>query len=245
MAKEVKEQPKIKRITVGLILSWICALFFFYMAVLALFSLQILSFIMLILITLFFLPMTKTFLREKLHIELSRTLKVLILIILLVIYGLTLPKQLSTTAPEKKVSEINKTYSLGEKIIAGDFSYVVHSAVQKDSVTLRDNEGKTGALKPTGIFIVLDVTMENIVNSTKVQNSIPIRLIDDMNRIFDFNPDISNSLPTALIPGQMQPSLPKRGEIVFDVPAGNYKAEISSNRFAFFSKEKPKYVSLK
>jgi len=230
MAKDMKEQPKVKRITLGLILSWVFALFFFYMAVI---------------ITLFFLPITKTFLRERLHIELSRTLKITILIILLIIYGLTLPKQETAATQEKNISEINKTHSIGEKIVSGDFSYVIHSAVKKDSVTLMDNQGKTGDAKPAGIFIVLDVTMENIIDSTKIQSSIPIKLVDDKNRIFDFNPAISNMLPTALIPGQMQPGLPKRGEIVFDVPVGNYKAEISSNRFTFFSKEKPKYVNLK
>ncbi|MEK6887305.1 MAG: DUF4352 domain-containing protein [Nanoarchaeota archaeon] len=245
MAKDIKEQPKVRRITLSFILSWIFALFFFYMAVAAVFSLQILSFIILILITLFFLPMTKTFLGKKLNIELSRTLKVVILIVLLIIYGLSLPKPAVTAVPEKKISDINKTYSLGEKIVSGDFSYIIHSSIQKDTVIVRDSEGRTGDLKATGIFIVLDVTMENLVNSTKIQASIPIKLVDDKNRLFDYNPSIMNVHPSALIPGQMQPGLSKRGEIIFDVPAGSYKAEISSNRLAFFSKEKPKYINLK
>lgn len=85
MAKETK------KITLGLILSWIFGVLFGLSGLTFLFSGGIVAGISLILASLVLLPPVNKFVKEKFNFELSRGLKITLVIILFVIYAVNLP----------------------------------------------------------------------------------------------------------------------------------------------------------
>jgi hypothetical protein len=88
MGKEVKE---VKKITLGLILSWIFGVLFGISGLTFLFNGGIIAGGSLILASLILLPPMNKFIKEKFNFELSRGLKVTLVIILFVIYAVSLP----------------------------------------------------------------------------------------------------------------------------------------------------------
>jgi len=79
-----------KKITLGLILSWIFGVLFGLSGLVFLFSGSILSGGSLILASLILLPPINKFVKERLNFELSGWLKIILVIILFVIYAVNL-----------------------------------------------------------------------------------------------------------------------------------------------------------
>lgn len=131
-----------------------------------------------------------------------------------------------------KTEEV-KTYSIGDSIQAGDFKW----KITKSSTATEIGEDLAGTFfgeKADGIFIILDVEIENTGKSAKYLMDSYLKLVDDQGREFSPNSAAAIYLKpqgSALMFEQVNPSITKKGKIVFDVPAGLKVANIriSSN----------------
>ena len=88
--------------------------------------------------------------------------------------------------------------------------------------------------KADGIFIILDVEVENTGKSAKYLMDSYLKLVDEQGREFSPNSVAAIYLKpqgSALMFEQVNPGITKKGKIVFDVPAGLKVANIriSSN----------------
>ena len=140
------------------------------------------------------------------------------------------------TNSEKQITtqtEEVKTYSIGDSIQAGDFTW----KITKSSTTTEIGEDLAGTFfgeKADGIFIILDVEVENTGKSAKYLMDSYLKLVDDQGREFSPNSVAAIYLKpqgSALMFEQVNPGIIKKGKIVFDVPAGLKVANIriSSN----------------
>ena len=131
-----------------------------------------------------------------------------------------------------KTEEV-KTYSIGDSIQAGDFTW----KITKSSTATEIGEDMMGTFfgeKADGIFIILDVEVENTGNSAKYLMDSYLKLVDEQGREFSPNSAAAIYLKpqgSALMFEQVNPGIIKKGKIVFDVPAGLKVANIriSSN----------------
>ncbi|MBN2421089.1 DUF4352 domain-containing protein [Candidatus Woesearchaeota archaeon] len=223
--KASKENPQIHKLTVGLLLTWGFSIFFGVMGIVALFKTSILSGLALILSCALILPPLTNLIREKYKIELSKGIKFIILILLFIAYGAFVP-QSQITASEKPS---NATYKIGDRVEIGDFAYTVQNV-------WRVNEINTSSeiRRADGVFLTFDVSIENIANETKTLWGIGLKVIDEKGRTFQ-------SSYSNFFLNQMQPGLPKRGIVAFDIPPGiKPRLEVSSNRM--LSNEKKYFV---
>jgi hypothetical protein len=134
------------------------------------------------------------------------------------------------------------TAKLGDKVVAGDFAYTFNSMTTSKQIG-EDVYGTFMGDKADGIFIILDVTIENIgKESQTILIDSYIKIIDDQGRTFKYDAMAGIYLKDeAFSFTQLQPGLPKRGKIVFDVPENiNGKIELSTG---LWSSDK-KYVLL-
>tara|TARA_Y100000310_G_scaffold28745_1_gene27336 strand:+ start:464 stop:1066 length:603 start_codon:yes stop_codon:yes gene_type:complete len=131
-----------------------------------------------------------------------------------------------------KTEEV-KTYSIGDSIQAGDFTW----KITKSSTATEIGEDLAGTFfgeKADGVFIILDVEVENTGNSAKYLMDSYLKLVDEQGREFSPNSAAAIYLKpqgSALMFEQVNPGIIKKGKIVFDVPTGLKVANIriSSN----------------
>ena len=138
---------------------------------------------------------------------------------------------------EKPQSEVAikeaKVYSIGDEIQAGDFKW----KITKFSTTTEIGQEIAGTFlgeRADGIFIIIDVEIENTGKSAKYLTDSYLKLIDEKNREFSPNSVAAIYLKpqgSALMFEQINPGIIKKGKIVFDVPQGIKVANlrISSN----------------
>lgn len=110
-------------------------------------------------------------------------------------------------------SNLENVYGLNEKVIVGDFAYTLHG-VETKSELLNLFESK----QATGIFWIIDITVENVGMKSESFFSSYLNIVDNQGRMFESDTVAGFYLDNSLGFGQMQPGLPKRGEMVFDVP---------------------------
>ncbi len=136
-------------------------------------------------------------------------------------------KQINTVPKEVK------TYSLGDEIQAGDFKWKIIKSSTTEEIG-QDLAGTFLGEKADGIFLILDVEIENTGKTAQYLSDSFIKLVDDQSREFSANTAAAFYLrPTgsALMFEQINPGIKKKGKIVYDVPAGLKVANIrvSSN----------------
>lgn len=199
-----KEESKVRRLTVSLLLTWILSIFLGYMGITSLFSVSIISGLALIVGCALTLPPLTKLIREKYNFELSKGIKFLLLIGILFLYGTFAPQQQSATPQELS----NVTYKMGDRVKVGDYAYTVYSMTKASSIGSNESLKKAG-----GVFLVFEISIENTANKTKTLWSPKIVVIDELDREF-------SSTMTDISFAQMQPGLPKRGIVVVDVPIG-------------------------
>lgn len=142
---------------------------------------------------------------------------------------------LQSNIPEQTAikTEAVKTYSMGDSIQAGDFKWKITKSSTAAEIGQYIGDSFFGE-KADGIFIIIDVEVENTGNSAKYLMDSYLKLIDDQNREFSPNSIAAIYLQpsgSALMFEQINPGIVKKGKIVFDVPAGLKVANIrlSSN----------------
>ncbi len=135
------------------------------------------------------------------------------------------------TAPKDEV----KTYGLGDSIQAGDFKWKI-TKVSTTKEIGQDIMGSFFGEKADGVFVILDVEVENTANSAKYLMDSYLKLVDNQNREFSPNSAAVIYLKpegSALMFEQVNPGIIKKGKIVFDVPESvkNFNLKITSSLF--------------
>jgi len=127
-------------------------------------------------------------------------------------------------------------YSVGDEVIVEDFKYILHGVETKSEI-----EGYFSNEKADGVFLIIDLTMENIGNTAEYLND-EIYIVDDRGREFEEDTDAKYKLDDSERFGSLDkinPGLSKRGKMVFDVPADikgkvGIKKSIWSSDFSVF-----------
>ncbi len=138
-------------------------------------------------------------------------------------------KSSTSSTPDKVVNQEaitptqnTKTYGLGDSLVAGDFTWKIIgvSTTTEIGQTIGDN---FFGEKANGIFVILDVEVENTGKSAKYLSDSYIKLIDDQSREFSASTIAAIYLKpegSALVFTQLNPGIVKKGKIVYDVPTG-------------------------
>jgi hypothetical protein len=135
-----------------------------------------------------------------------------------------------------QVQEQVKTYSLGDTIQAGDFKWKI-TKVSTTKEIGQDIAGSFFGEKADGIFVILDVEVENTANSAKYLTDSYIKLVDSQGREFSPNTVAAIYLKpegSALAFEQVNPGITKKGKIVYDVPENvkSFNVKITSSLFS-------------
>jgi hypothetical protein len=120
----------------------------------------------------------------------------------------------------KATQEEAKTYSIGDSIQAGDFTWKITGSSTATEIG-QDIGGSFFGEKADGIFIILDVEVTNTGNSAQYLMDSYLKLVDDQGREFSPNSAAAIYLKpegSALMFEQVNPGITKKGKIVFDVP---------------------------
>lgn len=121
----------------------------------------------------------------------------------------TKPAEATQTEPVEKV------YAIGDRVTTGEMAYIVTGMKTATSVGSAD----FGA-KPDGIFMIIDMKIENLGKESKTIDSSYMKLIDSQGREFDTDNEAWAYLENNIFLKQVQPGLPTSGQVVFDVPKG-------------------------
>lgn len=126
-----------------------------------------------------------------------------------------------------------KSYSVGDEIQAGDFKWKINGFTSATEIG-QDIAGTFFGEKADGIFLIIDVEVENTGKSANYLTDNFVKLIDEQGREFSPNSAAAIYLKpqgSALIFEQINPGIKKKGKIVYDMPAGLKVANvrISSN----------------
>ena len=149
----------------------------------------------------------------------------------------TINNNLQTTTPEQVTAKQEvKTYSLGDEIQAGDFKWKI-TKVSTTKEIGQDVMGTFFGEKADGLFVVLDVEVENTANSAQYLTDSYIKLVDSQSREFSPNTVAAIYLKpegSALMFEQVNPGITKKGKIVYDVPENvkNFNVKITSSLFS-------------
>lgn len=153
------------------------------------------------------------------------------------ITGNNSPPASSSNSPET-------VHNLGDEIQAGDFKWkILKSATAKaiSSLTgelLDEKQGGVFQQNADGMYLILDVEVENTATSAKYLTASFVRLVDDQNR--EFEPDISAAFylkpeGSALESKLINPGIKKKGRIIYDVPEGLKMANVTISSDLIFS----------
>lgn len=144
----------------------------------------------------------------------------------------------NTNESEKNVPIARKENpaKVGDTILVGDISYTIDSVFVSSSVG-NDFLGE----KADGMFIILNLEMENKGKESVQISSNYFKLIDSQNRVFETDNEAWIYLEKNVFLKQLQPSLPTSGQIVFDVPLSGDSYTLKITNFYGFDE---KFVSL-
>jgi len=258
-------QKEVKKITLGGVLKWIFGIIFVLAGLGAFTSSSFVAGSTMLIMGAVLLPPVNKLFREKMNFELSRGIKIAIIFIGFVIVGMTantdttidnsqanVNNKINTPAEtqdsNQKIQQETKApkpqvYYPGDRVEVGNFAYTVNSYYTTDKIG-RDLMGTFMGEKADGIFLVVDVTIENIGKESKTIWASNIKVVDDQKRTFEHDTAAEFYLENdqKFIFEQLQPGLPKTGKIVFDVPK-DIRGVLQISADSMWSDE-VKYISL-
>ncbi len=149
-------------------------------------------------------------------------------LVLLAIFLGDLPTGPTFTPTSERVEDVPATqpeiYSIGDRVVVGDIAYTITNVRTLGAV---GNYGM--AEKADGIFLMVELEVENLGDETRTLSSSYVKAIDSQGRSFEYDNDAWVYLEDSLLLKQIQPGLPTRGETIFDVPIGeSFFIEVSS-----------------
>ncbi|MGB3907581.1 MAG: DUF4352 domain-containing protein [Methanomethylovorans sp.] len=134
----------------------------------------------------------------------------------------TKPAEATQTKPVEKV------YAIGDRVEVGELAYTITGMRTAPMVGSND----FGA-RADGIFMIVDMKIENIGEESKTIDSSMMKAIDSQSRTFDSDNEAWAYLENNLFLKQVQPGLPATGQIVFDVPQGEaFSVEVSGGMWS-------------
>lgn len=239
MAAKSESQPT-KKITLGLVLSWIFGVVFALAGLGGTIEGSFGFGIPLLLAGLVLLPPVRSLIREKAHFELSTGLLITIVIILLVISIVNTPSRTATattadTSPSTddatgtsyrcatgesvvSASDCPRVVKLGEPVQVGDLAWTL-TGTRKQAFVGQYYGGTLMGEQADGVYLVVDVEVENTGKRATYISSEMLRLVDDQGRVFE--PDTAAGIylgDAGLTFDEINPGIVKKGESVFDVP---------------------------
>lgn len=122
--------------------------------------------------------------------------------------------------PKITTPEVPKEYFLGDYIYAGDFKWKVTQIQKAEYIGEYFGDTLIGQTAD-GIYLIIDVEVENIGNSANYLMDTFLKLIDNRGREFSPNSVAAIYLKPAgssLMFNSINPGIIKKGKIVFDVP---------------------------
>ncbi|MCK4650510.1 DUF4352 domain-containing protein [Candidatus Pacearchaeota archaeon] len=215
-----------KKITLGLIFNWIFGVIFLLVGITTIPESPIGGLAIMLLSTMI-LPYSNKKISKKLNFQISGGIKFVLVIIIFIIMAVAMPSSGDSYSDTNTQSENNKitatpeetktySYSVGDSIQAGDFEW----KITKFTTTKTIGSNPYLTTEASGIYLILEVEVENIGKSAKYLTDSYLKLIDDKNR--EFSPDSSVAFyldsNQALLFEQVNPGIIKKGKIVFDVP---------------------------
>ena len=172
------------------------------------------------------LPPFSKMLKTKANLEISTWLKIIIVLILLVVAGTLMPSDVTDPDDNSNLNtnnaeEINQQnqeeetqfYSFGDKVTVGTFAYTFNDYTTKSYVGSEYFKEEAD-----GIYLIFDVTIENIGDESEHIWGSYVTVIDDQDRRFEHDTTAEIYADDSFSFEQMQPGLPKNGKIIFDVP---------------------------
>lgn len=212
-----------RKITLRLVLSWFFGIIFGIAGLSSLFTDSFIAGSSLIIASLILLPPVTKFSKKKFNFELSGGLKITLVIILLVIYGITAFPSDSSSNSQSSMQDValnnvtepiseTKTYSLGDTIIVDNFAYTFTN-LQKKSYVGTEYFGDSA----DGIFLIFNLEVNNLGNGADYINN-EIYILDNQGREFSQDDDSWIYLDDNFIFEELNPGLTKKGQIIFDIP---------------------------
>jgi hypothetical protein len=116
-------------------------------------------------------------------------------------------------------SEEPTTYTIGDRVEVGELAYTINSYEIKEDIKFYHYGLCYNTLTPEGVFVIVNLTVENLGDESRDFSSEYVQLMDSQKRSFKQNPN-TRTVPGRLSTDQLQPGMPKTGVMVFDVRAG-------------------------
>lgn len=252
MAEKTKE---VKKITVGLIFSWIFGVLFFFAGLGMIAQGSIFLGLLIMICALFILPIINKVTKEKMNFEISGGVKWVLVIVILILIAIAASSNKdgsssSSNNNQQDVSSQNnnqeaivpsnpktQTYGLGDSFVAGDFTWTI-TDVSTTSEIGQDYGGTFLGEKANGVFVILTVKVENTGKTANYLSDSYIKLIDEQGREFSASTMAAIYLKpegSALAFEQLNPGIIKTGKIVYDVPNGLKVANVKVTSSLFTS----------
>lgn len=242
-----------KKITLRLVLAWIFSVILI-LAGLGVMTSSIFGGLLIILSGAIIFPPLDKLTRKKYNFHISSVLKFFIVII---VFGIGMSLVISSSdsisddsngfsgdsgggfdnIPDNQGSDSDsqaQNYNLNERVVWGDWAYTIHKVETKNELGSY-LFGEFYGEKADGVFLIFDITIENVGKESNYYLFDLIQVIDNQERVFDKDGIAEIYLDEGDGFGfeQLQPGLPKKGKMVFDVPKDiNGKLRISKGIFS-------------
>jgi len=234
-----KLKKEVKKLTLGLIVSWVLGVMFGISALGFIFQGAVKSGTALVLASLILLPPVNIFIKKEFNFEMSRGLKIIIVIILLIVYAVCLPKDISeeitltkTTSGEEKINDISesKTTTKPQEDITLEEKEIIYSMnenIQVDYLTYRIIKAQSFTemgismfnKQTNGKFVKVYLDMLNNAKETKQMFTPRFSIEDNQGRKYERLSDDMMYISDYLEFGkELQPGLKTSGAIVFEMP---------------------------
>jgi len=250
MAEKSKE---VKKITAGLIFSWIFGVLFFFAGLGVIIQGSIVMGLLVMLCSILIIPLTNKITKEKMNFEISGGVKWILVILVFVFIAIgasqgnknatnTANPTQNTASNQQAITPSNsnptpKNYGLGDSFVAGDFTWKITDVTTASEIG-QDLGGTFLGEKANGIFVILSVEVENTGKTAKYLSDSYIKLVDDQSREFSASTVAAIYLKpegSALMFEQINPGIIKKGKLVYDVPTGLKVANVKVTSSLFTS----------
>lgn len=121
----------------------------------------------------------------------------------------------SSEADSASAEATPQVYKVGDRVVVGERAYTVNSV--RTAQMVGDQYLNAQA---TGIFVIVDMTIENLGKESSTMSTNDVKLIDSEGRTFESDTKAWVYIKDNLLLKQIQPGLPVHGETIFDVPKG-------------------------
>ncbi len=248
----VEKSKEVKKITAGLIFSWIFGVLFFFGGLGVIAQGSIFLGILVMLCAILIIPLTNKITKEKMNFEISGGVKWILVVLIFIFMGIGMSQSnkdntTNTANPSQNTASNQqaitpstpntKTYGLGDSFVAGDFTWKITDVTTATEIG-QDLGGTFFGEKASGVFVILSVEVENTGKSAKYLSDSYIKLVDDQNREFSASTVAAIYLKpegSALMFEQVNPGIIKKGKIVYDVPTGLKVANVKVTSSLFTS----------